>query len=102
MQSNNQTPAPRHNPGDFIPVINTSKCEGDGECTVACPNGVFEIYKLSAEDKAQLPFFARLKVSAHGSKQARLVHPERCEGCGTCVSACHEKAIKVKRTPNSG
>ncbi|WP_411814327.1 ferredoxin family protein [Dehalococcoides mccartyi] len=93
MQSNSH----KHNPGDFTPVINTSKCEGDGECTMICPNSVFKIYHLSAEEKDRLPFIARLKVSAHGGKQARLIHAERCEGCGNCVSACHEKAVKLKK-----
>ncbi|KSV17561.1 4Fe-4S ferredoxin [Dehalococcoides mccartyi] len=98
MKSNNQQEqAHKHTPGDFAPVINTSKCEGDGECVLVCPNDVFEIYQLSALEKNQLPFISRLKVSAHGSKQARLIHPERCEGCGNCVSACHEKAIKLKK-----
>jgi len=45
MKSNNQQEqAHKHTPGDFVPVINTSKCEGDGECVLVCPKGVFEIY----------------------------------------------------------
>jgi 4Fe-4S ferredoxin len=65
---------------------------------MVCPNSVFKVVTLSAEDKKQLPFFARVKVSAHGGKQPRVVNPDLCEGCGECVIACHERAIKLRKS----
>ncbi len=97
MQLLDSNKASKHSMGEFRPVIDCSKCEGDGDCVKACPNSVFEISPLTSEEKHKLPLFSRLKVVAHGGKQAKVIHPESCEGCGDCVSACHEKAIKLRR-----
>jgi 4Fe-4S ferredoxin len=82
--------------GKFIPVVDPSRCEAKGPCVPACPFDVFEISALTSEEKAALPFFARLKAFAHGNKRARPVRAEACEACGLCVEACPEKAITLR------
>jgi 4Fe-4S ferredoxin len=83
--------------GVFAPVINRNRCEGKEDCVQVCPYDVFEMRKLSAEDKAALPFFARMKAFAHGNWQAYAVRANDCHACGLCVSACPEHAIKLQR-----
>jgi 4Fe-4S ferredoxin len=81
-----------------IPVIDARKCEGKEDCIRVCPFSVFEVRKLTAEELGALPFFPRLKVKLHGSKQAFVTNAKDCESCGLCVTACPEHAIKlVKR-----
>ena len=43
-----------------------------------------------------LPFLIRLKVRLHGGEQAKVEKQELCAGCGLCVEACPEKAIRVE------
>lgn len=83
-------------PGRFEPVINPSRCEAKGPCVPACPYDVLEILPLTAEDKASLGFFGRLKAMAHGNKQARAVKADACQACGKCVEVCPEKAITLR------
>lgn len=82
--------------GKFEPVIDRSRCEAKGPCVAACPFNVFEISSLTAEEKAGLSFFAKLKALAHGNKQAHAVRADACQACGLCVEACPEKAIKLR------
>lgn len=84
--------------GVFVPIINRNRCEGKEDCVQVCPYDVFEMRKLSAEDKAVMPFFARVKAFAHGNWQAYAVRANDCHACGLCVSACPEHAIKLQRT----
>ncbi|MBW8887615.1 MAG: 4Fe-4S dicluster domain-containing protein [Fibrobacteres bacterium] len=82
--------------GRFEPVVNRSRCEAKGPCVPACPYSVLEIHPLTDTDKAGLGFLARLKVRAHGNRQAFAIHPEACRACGKCVEACPEKAITLR------
>jgi NAD-dependent dihydropyrimidine dehydrogenase PreA subunit len=87
----------RHEAGTIKPIIDRHLCEGKEDCVRVCPYHVFEVRKLSAQELGELPFFARLKVRVHGSKQAFAVRADACHGCGLCVTSCPEKAIKLQR-----
>src|ERR1700690_2751970 len=83
-------------PAKVQPVIDRRKCEGKEDCVRVCPFGVFEIQVLSKDEREALPLLPyRLKAWAHGYKQAFATHANACEGCGLCVTACPEKAIKL-------
>ena len=84
-------------PGVMIPVIDPMRCEAKGPCVPICPYDVLIIQPVSREEKAKLPLTGRLKLFMHGGKQAFALHPDACRGCGLCVTACPEKAIKLKR-----
>jgi len=86
-----------HNePDSYIPEIDRSRCHGCGLCVYNCPNGVFELRTLSAEEKSRLPFFAQLRVSSHGNRQAFVVKANSCKGYGLCIENCRKRAIKIK------
>lgn len=84
-------------PGQFIPVIDRSRCEGKAECVRVCPVGVYMVGTLAPEHRAGLGLRARVKGFAHRWQQALLVNPAACEACGLCVQACPEKAITLAR-----
>lgn len=72
-------------------LIDRNKCEGKANCLV-CPRDVFE---LKEPDPAELSWISRLRIRAHGGKQAFAAKPENCDGCGLCVSICPERAITL-------
>ena len=82
-------------PGRVVPEVNRAGCEAKADCVRVCPYGVFEVQPLRPEDKAPLGLLARLKAFAHGNKQAYAVRAGECHGCGLCVAACPEKAIRL-------
>lgn len=83
--------------GSVIPVIDPMRCEAAGPCVPICPYNVLAIREVRADDKARLPLIGRLKLFVHGGKQAFALEPDSCHGCGLCVQACPEKAIKLQR-----
>jgi 4Fe-4S ferredoxin len=83
--------------GVFAPVINRDKCEAKEDCVRVCPYNVFEIRKLSDDDRKALGFVSRLKAWAHRNRQAFAVNAADCHACGLCVAACPEHAIKLER-----
>jgi 4Fe-4S ferredoxin len=87
--------------GAMVPVIDRNRCEGKEDCVAACPYQVFEIAKLTVGDRAALSFVGRLKAMAHGNRQAFAVRADQCHGCGLCVVACPEKAIKLARASHA-
>lgn len=84
--------------GIVAPVIDRNRCEGKEDCVRVCPYGVFEIRKLTSEERGGLSFLGRIKASVHGNRQAFAVHAELCHACGLCVSACPEHAIRLAKT----
>lgn len=83
-------------PGRLVPVIDASRCEGKEDCVRVCPYHVFTVRKLTAEERQRLGLLARFKVFVHGGKQAFVTQPADCHACGLCVTACPEKAIKLR------
>ena len=71
--------------------VNHHRCEGKKTCAQVCDSNVFVIRK----SEEPLPFLIRLKVLAHGGKQAFVVNEAACTGCMRCVEACPETAIRV-------
>ena len=84
-------------PGRVVPVVDANRCENKGPCVEVCPYDVFEIRPLLPDEWQRLSLMPRLKTWVHGGKQAFVVRPEACHACGLCVSACPEKAIKLRR-----
>jgi len=96
----NQTAATgdcKHEPAVFAPVINRNRCEGKEDCVRVCPYSVFEVRKLTTDERRAIPFLARLKVRLHGNKQAFAVRAQDCHACGLCVAVCPEHAITLAR-----
>jgi 4Fe-4S ferredoxin len=83
--------------GLLAPVIDRNRCEGKEDCVRVCPYDVFEIGTLTTAQRSDLSFKGRLKAWAHGGKQAFAVRAAECHGCGLCVQACPEKAIRLAR-----
>ena len=73
-------------------TIDPRRCEGKKKCVEVCPMGVFAMRPMDAT----LPFLIRLKVRLHGGEQAKVEKQELCAGCGLCVEACPENAIRVE------
>ena len=87
----------RFPPGELAPVVDRSRCEGKADCVDVCPTHVFEVRRIDDADFAALGMLAKLKVMAHGRKSAYTPRASACEGCGKCVEACPEKAIKLAK-----
>jgi NAD-dependent dihydropyrimidine dehydrogenase PreA subunit len=83
--------------GFLIPVIDPMRCEAAGPCVPICPYDVLAIRTVPADEKAKLPIIGRFKLFVHGGKQAYVERPDACHGCGLCVQACPEKAIKLQK-----
>lgn len=67
------------------------RCEGKKLCAQVCPEGVFALRK----SEPSLPLLIRLKVLAHGGKQAFVVDEAACTACMRCIEVCPESAIRV-------
>lgn len=87
----------RQPPGLFKPDIDLGRCEGKGDCLRVCPQDVFALLPIEPVDKAKLSALQKLKLFVHGGKVAYALSADRCRACGSCVTACPEKAIKLGR-----
>lgn len=81
--------------GRMVPVVDRNRCEARADCVSICPYQVFEIRALTGEERKGLSLPGRLKLLAHGGKQAFALRAEACRACGLCVKACPEKAITL-------
>ena len=90
-------PLCRFQPGQMIPIIDPMRCEAAGPCVPVCPYDVLVLRTVPPEEKSRLPLLARFKLFVHGGKQAFAIDPDACRGCGLCVQACPEKAIKLQK-----
>ncbi|MDQ1360523.1 MAG: hypothetical protein QOJ44_900 [Acidimicrobiaceae bacterium] len=84
-------------PGRWAPVIDHARCEAKRDCVVVCPNDVFVVRPIDDADYEALGRLARLKVRAHGRQSAYAPNAGDCRGCGLCVVACPESAIRLTR-----
>lgn len=87
--------------GLVVPVIDRTRCEGKEDCVRVCPYGVFEMIKLDVPTRRALPPLARFKAFVHGYRQAAVAHPDACQSCGLCVTACPERAIRLSALPGA-
>jgi NAD-dependent dihydropyrimidine dehydrogenase PreA subunit len=76
-------------------VIDRNRCSADGACARVCPEGVFEIRTLEAEDHDQLSLAGRIRSVLHGRKSAYTPNAAQCVGCGLCVDRCPQRAVTL-------
>ncbi|OYW42140.1 MAG: hypothetical protein B7Z38_06040 [Rhodobacterales bacterium 12-64-8] len=81
--------------GQLRPVVDPAKCEAKTTCVTACPVDVFEVSRIRPEVFRPLPVVSKLKVWVHGLKTATTPGADACLGCGLCVAACPETAIRL-------
>ena len=63
-------PSCKDDAGVKFPIIDPKRCEAKADCVRVCPYDVFELRALTAAEKRELGVLGRLKVAAHGGKQA--------------------------------
>lgn len=86
--------------GRLVPVVDMLQCETRGPCLEVCPYSVFEIRSLKKEEWDQFTWFPRMKIWLGGGRSSFVAKPDSCQACGLCVTACPQKAIKLKKNPN--
>jgi NAD-dependent dihydropyrimidine dehydrogenase PreA subunit len=98
MPRSDSRPDCHQEPGRIEPVVDFSKCEGQGDCIGVCPESVFEMRRIGAADYAGLPLRRKFKLRVHGMQVAYTPNADACRSCSLCVSACPEQAITLRRT----
>lgn len=77
-------------------MVDRNRCEGSADCVRVCPFNVFEIRKLTPQQRSQLSFIGRIKALVHGANQAQVVRGGDCHACRRCIDACPEHALELK------
>jgi 4Fe-4S ferredoxin len=81
--------------GKLAPVVDRNRCEGSADCVRVCPFNVFEIRKLTPQERSQLSFVGKIKAWAHGGNQAEVARAADCHACRRCIDACPEHALEL-------
>ena len=81
--------------GDFFITIDTGKCDGCGDCVLACPAGVLEILQEDPNDPLREEAVA---VVAENKRKKLKYECAPCKPAGAkeplpCVTACRTGAI---------
>jgi len=84
----------KHPTGAFMPVIDRFRCEGERP---RLPLQRVRDRQARRGRTREPSLIGRMKATVHGNRQAFAVRAEQCQGCGLCVAACPEKAIKLAR-----
>ncbi len=88
-------------PRGIEPVIDPWRCEAR-PCVPACPFDVLVIRRRTSEERSGMSPLHRFKSFVHGNKLAFVVDAEACRGCGLCLQACSERAIRLQQRNSSG
>lgn len=83
--------------GKLVPVVDFARCEGKRDCVEVCPYDVFEVRRMDDADFARLGLLGKLRSVVHGRQAAYTPRAADCHACGLCVTACPEKAIKLRK-----
>ena len=70
---------------NFIPVLDTSECNGCGKCVTACPVEAMMLVSANNPDRPKM-------------KVAKL-DQDICLGCGVCVRTCSKESIQLESRP---
>jgi 4Fe-4S ferredoxin len=87
-------------PGRMRPVIDRDRCGAKAACVLVCPYDVFEVRRLTPDERAGVGLRGRLKLLVHRGRQAVAPRIDACHACGKCVEACPEGAIRL--VPRAG
>jgi 4Fe-4S ferredoxin len=87
----------KQDPGVFGPVVSFKRCEGKGDCERVCPEDVFQVQRIEADDYRPLNLLQKFKLQVHGMQVAYTPNIDACRSCGLCVAACPEHAITLQR-----
>ncbi len=80
-----------------MPVVDLTRCEGKGDCVRVCPEDVFRVRRIDDGDYGRLGLLHKFRLRVHGMRVAYTPNAEACRGCGLCVAACPETAIRLSR-----